>query len=223
MLYSPSSSTWEPKRRGVKTEQERRRGAQRTKRRKGSGDPCCVALRASQFFSSGSVGCGSNRFTRQGGHLDKNKTKSDDRWSLSLLDRRICVCVCYSVFLQVALLYMCTRLIVNLSQTYISMYLLNTLNLNKVTAHRPAASRLNHQFVDNDICGSSFSCYFFFSLQQKFIATIPLVMYLSGFLSSFIMKPVNKLIGKCVRSSHSIFYFFPHETSMVTSDAQCSL
>ncbi|CAL9688423.1 unnamed protein product [Knipowitschia caucasica] len=64
-------------------------------------------------------------------------------------------------FYQVALLYMSTRLIVNLSQTYISMYLVNTLGLDK-----------------------------------KYIATIPLVMYLSGFLSSFIMKPVSKLIGK---------------------------
>ncbi|KAM7378752.1 hypothetical protein PAMP_004351 [Pampus punctatissimus] len=64
-------------------------------------------------------------------------------------------------FYQVALLYMCTRLIVNLSQAYISMYLINTLGLPK-----------------------------------KFIATIPLVMYLSGFLSSFIMKPVSKLVGK---------------------------
>lgn len=58
---------------------------------------------------------------------------------------------------------MSTRLIVNLSQTYISMYLINTLGLSK-----------------------------------KFIATIPLVMYLSGFVSSFIMKPVTKLIGKCL-------------------------
>ncbi|XP_053293171.1 major facilitator superfamily domain-containing protein 12 isoform X2 [Pleuronectes platessa] len=65
-------------------------------------------------------------------------------------------------FYQVALLYMSTRLIVNLSQTYISMYLINTLGLHK-----------------------------------KFIATIPLVIYMSGFLSSFIMKPLTKLIGKC--------------------------
>lgn len=64
-------------------------------------------------------------------------------------------------FYQVAALYMCTRLMVNLSQTYISMYLTSSLGLSK-----------------------------------KFIATIPLVMYLSGFLSSFIMKPLNKLIGK---------------------------
>ncbi|KAF6720413.1 Major facilitator superfamily domain-containing protein 12 [Oryzias melastigma] len=66
-------------------------------------------------------------------------------------------------FYQVALLYMSTRLIVNLSQTYISMYLLNTLQLPK-----------------------------------NFIATIPLVMYLSGFLSSFIMKTLSKLIGKAL-------------------------
>ncbi|XP_017295090.1 major facilitator superfamily domain-containing protein 12 [Kryptolebias marmoratus] len=66
-------------------------------------------------------------------------------------------------FYQVALLYMSTRLIVNLSQTYISMYLINTLGLPK-----------------------------------NFIATIPLVMYVSGFLSSFIMKPVSKHIGKCL-------------------------
>ncbi|XP_041847403.1 major facilitator superfamily domain-containing protein 12-like [Melanotaenia boesemani] len=66
-------------------------------------------------------------------------------------------------FYQVALLYMSTRLIVNLSQTYISMYLINTLGLPK-----------------------------------KFIATIPLVMYVSGFVSSFIMKPVSKGIGKCM-------------------------
>ncbi|XP_076832805.1 major facilitator superfamily domain-containing protein 12a isoform X1 [Brachyhypopomus gauderio] len=66
-------------------------------------------------------------------------------------------------FYQVAVVYMCTRLIVNLSQTYISMYLTNTLLLPK-----------------------------------NYIATIPLVMYVSGFISSFIMKPFSKLIGKCM-------------------------
>ncbi|NXJ81502.1 MFS12 protein, partial [Trogon melanurus] len=64
-------------------------------------------------------------------------------------------------FYQVAVLYMSTRLIVNLSQTYISMYLTNSLLLPK-----------------------------------QYIATIPLVMYVSGFLSSFLMKPVNKWIGR---------------------------
>ncbi|KAM9369038.1 major facilitator superfamily domain-containing protein 12 [Phaethornis superciliosus] len=64
-------------------------------------------------------------------------------------------------FYQVAMLYMATRLIVNLSQTYIGMFLTNSLLLPK-----------------------------------KYIATIPLVMYISGFLSSFLMKPVNKWIGR---------------------------
>lgn len=44
----------------------------------------------------------------------------------------------YCVCLQVALLYMSTRLIVNLSQTYISMYLINTLGLPKVKSHESA-------------------------------------------------------------------------------------
>uniref|UniRef100_A0A8C3SI03 Major facilitator superfamily domain containing 12 n=1 Tax=Chelydra serpentina TaxID=8475 RepID=A0A8C3SI03_CHESE len=68
-------------------------------------------------------------------------------------------------FYQVAMLYMATRLIVNLSQTYIAMYLTNSLMLPK-----------------------------------KFIATIPLVMYISGFLSSFLMKPINRWIGRNVSS-----------------------
>ncbi|XP_020825009.1 major facilitator superfamily domain-containing protein 12 isoform X3 [Phascolarctos cinereus] len=64
-------------------------------------------------------------------------------------------------FYQVGMLYMSTRLIVNLSQTYMAMYLTYSL-----------------------------------SLPKKFIATIPLVMYVSGFFSSFFMKPVNKRIGR---------------------------
>ncbi|XP_010365590.1 major facilitator superfamily domain-containing protein 12 isoform X3 [Rhinopithecus roxellana] len=62
---------------------------------------------------------------------------------------------------RVGMLYMTTRLIVNLSQTYMAMYLTYSLHLPK-----------------------------------KFIATIPLVMYLSGFFSSFLMKPINKRIGR---------------------------
>ncbi|KAM4708904.1 major facilitator superfamily domain-containing protein 12 isoform 2-T2 [Discoglossus pictus] len=64
-------------------------------------------------------------------------------------------------FYQVAFLYMCTRLIVNLSQTYIAVFLTNSLHLPK-----------------------------------NYIATIPLVMYVSGFVSSLFMKPVNKWIGR---------------------------
>ncbi|KAK3565487.1 hypothetical protein QTP86_010866 [Hemibagrus guttatus] len=63
-------------------------------------------------------------------------------------------------FYQVAALYMCTRLIVNLSQTYISMYLINSLLLPK-----------------------------------NYIATIPLVLYVSGFVSSLAMKPISKRLG----------------------------
>lgn len=100
VLSSPSSSTWEPKRQGMKREQERGRGAQRRKRRKGSGDPCCVARRASQFFSSGSVGCGSNRFTRQGGPPWQNKTKKNQIIGglyPCLIDMSVCVLLCLPV------------------------------------------------------------------------------------------------------------------------------
>ncbi|KFQ48172.1 Major facilitator superfamily domain-containing protein 12, partial [Nestor notabilis] len=63
-------------------------------------------------------------------------------------------------FYQVAVLYMSTRLIVNLSQAYIAMYLTNSLMLPK-----------------------------------KYIATIPLVMYVSGFLSSLLLKPLTYFVG----------------------------
>ncbi|KAL9987295.1 hypothetical protein ACROYT_G001578 [Oculina patagonica] len=64
-------------------------------------------------------------------------------------------------FYQVALLYMCTRLIVNITQVYIPMYTLETLSLSKDT-----------------------------------IAKIPLVIYVSGFLSTFLTKPLNKCYGR---------------------------
>lgn len=64
-------------------------------------------------------------------------------------------------FYQVAALYMCTRLIVNITQVYIPMYTLETLSLSK------------------DI-----------------IAKIPLVIYVSGFLSTFLTKPLNKCYGR---------------------------
>ncbi|CAJ1060935.1 major facilitator superfamily domain-containing protein 12 isoform X2 [Xyrichtys novacula] len=63
-------------------------------------------------------------------------------------------------FYQMAFLYMCTRLIVNLSQTYISIFITASLMLPK-----------------------------------NFIAIIPLVMYLSGFVCSLVMKPLSRLIG----------------------------
>uniref|UniRef100_A0A3Q1FY48 Major facilitator superfamily domain containing 12 n=1 Tax=Acanthochromis polyacanthus TaxID=80966 RepID=A0A3Q1FY48_9TELE len=65
----------------------------------------------------------------------------------------------------------------------------------------PVVLVYRHQKIFNDALYHNlllFVCSFCssFSLQQKFIATIPLVMYVSGFLSSFIMKPLSKLIGK---------------------------
>ena len=62
---------------------------------------------------------------------------------------------------QVAMLYMFTRLVVNISQIYIPMYVSGSLQLAK-----------------------------------HYIAVIPLVMFVSSFLTSFIMKPVNALIGR---------------------------
>ncbi|XP_064474360.1 major facilitator superfamily domain-containing protein 12-like [Ornithodoros turicata] len=63
-------------------------------------------------------------------------------------------------FYLVGLLYMATRLYVNLSQVFITMYLQSTLRLHRQT-----------------------------------IAIIPLVMYVSGFFSSFTMKFASKRIG----------------------------
>lgn len=60
-------------------------------------------------------------------HLKMTLTSCSCRF-LFVGDGNRCYCMC----LQVALLYMCTRLIVNLSQTYIVMYLINTLGLPKV-------------------------------------------------------------------------------------------
>lgn len=72
------------------------------------------------------------------------------------------------VSLQVALLYMSTRLIVNLSQTYISMYLLNTLQLPKVKASsillllRPLCSFSTHEnpvLCDTCVIYMSHKCF----------------------------------------------------------------
>jgi len=40
-----------------------------------------------------------------------------------------------SLHLQVAVIYMCTRLIVNLTQVYTPLYLVDTLSLSKVCSH----------------------------------------------------------------------------------------
>ncbi|CAH1778048.1 unnamed protein product [Owenia fusiformis] len=61
---------------------------------------------------------------------------------------------------QIGLLYMFTRLVVNISQIYLPMYLTYTL-----------------------------------SLKKHYIAIVPLIVYISGFISSFLMKPVNYVVG----------------------------
>jgi len=66
-------------------------------------------------------------------------------------------------FYQVALVYMGTRLFVNLSQAYIPIYLQDSLET-----------------------------------QSKYVAIIPLVMYSSGFFTSFIMKVLNRKAGRKV-------------------------
>lgn len=62
---------------------------------------------------------------------------------------------------QVAMVYMSTRLFVNLSQAYIPLYLQVSLQL-------PA----------------------------KYVATVPLTMFLSGFVTSFAMKKANQALGR---------------------------
>ena len=64
-------------------------------------------------------------------------------------------------FYFVALVYMCTRLVVNISQVYISLYLIDSLDLNKLS-----------------------------------VAFSPLVIYVSGLVTTTLMKYINKLLGR---------------------------
>jgi len=66
-----------------------------------------------------------------------------------------------SAFYNVAALYCLTRLIVNITATYIPYYLQTSL-----------------------------------CLEKEYIARIPLIQYLTGFLTSFLMKPLPKYLGK---------------------------
>ena len=47
---------------------------------------------------------------------------------------------CFALHSQVAVIYMCTRLIVNLTQVYTPLYLVDTLSLSKVCAYLPLSS-----------------------------------------------------------------------------------
>lgn len=64
-------------------------------------------------------------------------------------------------FYLIAIMYMCSRLIVNVSQTYWPLYLTDSLRLSK-----------------------------------NFIAIVPLVVFSSGFVTSFLMRPLNAVMGR---------------------------
>lgn len=64
-------------------------------------------------------------------------------------------------FYQVAVIYMCTRLFVNLTQIYLPLFITETLQMKK----------------DN-------------------VAVMPLVVYVTGFCTSLLMRPINKRIGR---------------------------
>ncbi|XP_074659678.1 major facilitator superfamily domain-containing protein 12-like [Tubulanus polymorphus] len=66
-------------------------------------------------------------------------------------------------FYLVAMLYMCTRLVVNVSQVYLPTYLLYALDLDKA-----------------------------------YMAIVPLVVFVSGFVTSIFMKLVNRICGRKV-------------------------
>nr|XP_006814602.1 PREDICTED: major facilitator superfamily domain-containing protein 12-like [Saccoglossus kowalevskii] len=83
------------------------------------------------------------------GHLSEQRQMS---WKSWLIEPQ---------FYLIALLYMCTRLMVNISQVYIPLFLHDTLHLDKI-----------------------------------YIAIIPLIIYISGFLTSLFMKLINAFIGR---------------------------
>lgn len=92
-------------------------------------------------------------------------------------------------FYQIAVIYMATRLIVNISQVYLPMYLTESIELDKDS-----------------------------------IANIPLIVYVSGFITSLLMKYINKLSGRKLTYFIGIiftigasvgFYFLPKGSKFV--------
>ncbi|KAK3098168.1 hypothetical protein FSP39_016838 [Pinctada imbricata] len=64
-------------------------------------------------------------------------------------------------FYQIGLMYMCTRLFVNVSQIYLPLWVTETLKLPKDS-----------------------------------VAIFPLIVYVSGFITSIVMRPLNKVLGR---------------------------
>ncbi|XP_074649966.1 major facilitator superfamily domain-containing protein 12-like [Tubulanus polymorphus] len=84
--------------------------------------------------------------------IERSEEKLTMKWSCWLKLKQ---------FYLVSLLYMCTRLVVNVSQIYLPMFLLDALKLDKV-----------------------------------YMAIIPLMVFVSGFLTSMFMKVVNRICGR---------------------------
>ncbi|XP_053405307.1 major facilitator superfamily domain-containing protein 12-like isoform X2 [Mercenaria mercenaria] len=92
-------------------------------------------------------------------------------------------------FYQVAVIYMSTRLVVNISQVYLPIYLVETIKLDKDS-----------------------------------IAIIPLIVYVSGFVTSLLMKYINAAVGRKVTfligvgfaiGASIAFYFLPQGSKLV--------
>lgn len=64
---------------------------------------------------------------------DEEAVEPDPKPRLMCRRRRVCEWLCDIRFYQVALIYMCTRLYVNISQVYLPMYLTESIKLDKVT------------------------------------------------------------------------------------------
>lgn len=69
----------------------------------------------------------------------------------------------FKIFFQVAIVYMSTRLFVNLGQVYIPLYLHETLSRN-----------------------------------AESLAVVPLLMFISSLSATFIVHPLNKVLGRLV-------------------------
>jgi hypothetical protein len=86
-----------------------------------------------------------------------------------------CAIVYFGLIFQIGLVYMCTRLFVNLTQVFTPLYLHKTLSLPGVT-----------------------------------LASVPLAMFVSSFLTSLCVRPLNKMLGRKVSFSVYCEYAFFH-------------
>ena len=135
---------------------------------------------------------------------------------------------CFALHSQVAIIYMCTRLIVNLTQVYTPLYLVDTLSLSKVCAYLPLSSLLPFSLLSasspplppslllaslslsSHLCSrgawlqaahlSPYSPPIFppSSFLQSSVAIGPLVIYITGFVTTLLLRLLNRVIGRYV-------------------------